>query len=134
MKIIVTGARRLADLDLVHTSLKAVVSSLSSGEGHPLLRDTEVTIIHGGATGADELADQVAKAYGWAVVKFLPDRSKGKRGYYLRNKQMVDFGADVCVAFPVGESKGTRMTMALARQAGIPVVNFGEVWEEEKDD
>ena len=43
---------------------------------------------------------------------------------FIRNQRMVDSGADVCLAFPRGASKGTRDCAAKAKAAGIPVI-FG---------
>ena len=37
---------------------------------------------------------------------------------------MVDLGADVCLAFPLGESRGTRDCMRRASEAGIPVIDY----------
>jgi len=36
---------------------------------------------------------------------------------------MIDLGADVLLAFPIGESAGTRGCIALAVAAGIPVLD-----------
>lgn len=38
-----------------------------------------------------------------------------------RNAAMVNAGADLCLAFPLGRSAGTRGCMRLAAAAGIPV-------------
>ena len=38
-----------------------------------------------------------------------------------RNAHMVSLGADLCLAFPLPSSRGTRNCMRLAREAGIPV-------------
>lgn len=38
-----------------------------------------------------------------------------------RNRAMVDLGADVMLAAPLGASYGTRGCMTLARSAGIPI-------------
>ena len=43
-----------------------------------------------------------------------------------RNKQMVDSKPDIVLAFPLGESKGTRGTMKMALAAVIPVKQLGE--------
>lgn len=43
---------------------------------------------------------------------------------FIRNQRMVDTGADVCLAFPRGESKGTYDCAKRAKAAGIPVI-FG---------
>jgi hypothetical protein len=40
---------------------------------------------------------------------------------HLRNQAMVDRGADVCLAFPLPDSRGTIDCMKRAKRAGIPV-------------
>lgn len=39
---------------------------------------------------------------------------------------MVNSGADICLAFPIGTSKGTRHCMSLVEQANIPLINITE--------
>ena len=49
-------------------------------------------------------------------------KNLGRKAGPLRNQKMVDLGADICIAFPQGESRGTRNCMKLADKAGIEVV------------
>ncbi|WP_100474152.1 SLOG family protein [Mycobacteroides abscessus] len=44
---------------------------------------------------------------------------------HLRNQKMVDMGADICIAFPLKDSRGTWDCIKRARRAGISVINFG---------
>lgn len=44
---------------------------------------------------------------------------------HLRNQKMVDLGADICIAFPLKDSRGTWDCMKRAKKAGISVINFG---------
>lgn len=48
-------------------------------------------------------------------------RSCGRAAGLIRNQRMVDLGADLCLAFPLGESRGTWDCVARARKAGIEV-------------
>lgn len=89
-------------------------------------------VVHGGARGADTLAGEWVKkmqTLGYQVVAEVHpadwDRH-GKSAGVIRNQDMVDAGADVCLAFPEGESRGTRHCMKAAKKAGIPVINFAE--------
>ena len=41
---------------------------------------------------------------------------------HVRNQTMVDYGAEVCLAFPTQDSRGTKDCARRAKKAGIPVV------------
>lgn len=90
-----------------------------------------MTLIHGGARGADTIAGDEWRALVGdrpSIVVYLADWERyGKSAGYRRNAEMVKAGADVCLAFPLGESRGTRMCMRLAEEAGIPVINWGDI-------
>lgn len=47
-------------------------------------------------------------------------KTHGKKAGVVRNRAMVEFGADLVCAFPVGPSVGTRDCIMRARVAGIP--------------
>lgn len=65
-------------------------------------------MISGHARGADTIAESVAEELGWQVEVFPAEWSKyGKQAGGMRNQQMVDHGADICLAFPLGTSVGT---------------------------
>ena len=68
-----------------------------------------VVIIHGGAKGADTLADRYSReVLGQQPIIFLPDWNKlGKKAGFARNSQMINV-ADLVVAFWDGESRGTK--------------------------
>ena len=90
--------------------------------------DGELTVIHGGARGADELgrkwAEQDDSDTPVSIEAFPADWDRyGKRAGYIRNQQMLDEGKpDIVLAFrSEGESKGTDMMIDLARKAGVPV-------------
>ena len=121
MRVIVTGSRVFDDYRMIEQALLALEANLD-----PKWDWADITLIHGGAAGADSMAAQVARELGWKVEAHPADWDQyGKRAGYLRNQEMLDAGADMVVAFPIGESKGTRMMIDLATKAGIPV----EVWE-----
>lgn len=106
----VTGSRSLVDEDLVFS----VLSRIDLPD--PLL-------IHGAARGADALAVKVAASLGWEVLAFPADWNKhGKAAGPIRNAEMIKYGPDLLVAFPLKSSIGTRHAMQLALKARIPVL------------
>lgn len=46
----------------------------------------------------------------------------GRAAGPIRNKVMVDSKPDLVLAFPYGESRGTRHCIRVANEAGIPVI------------
>lgn len=78
-------------------------------------------IISGGALGADSLAERYAKDKKITLQVLKPNWKKyGKRAGYLRNKDIVNV-SEMVIAFWDGESKGTKHSITLAREKGIPV-------------
>lgn len=97
--------------------------------------DGKLIVIHGGARGADQLAEKWVLTHirtEWNVdsevypVTSEDWRVKGKSAGYQRNQKMVDLGADLGVAFIKAGSKGASMCLELMRNAGIPT--FGMDW------
>lgn len=96
----------------------------------------KITIIQGDCDGADLMAKSWAREQvlqgmrmGVAHVRLesypAPWDDFDKAAGPIRNKYMVQLGADECLAFPLPSSRGTIGCMKLARAAGIPVVNLG---------
>jgi hypothetical protein len=99
--------------------------------------DGPITLIHGGAKGADLQMARHAADQGWTVLPpFLPDyqRFSTKTAPLIRNGQMVQALAQllasgrvdlvVCLAFWRDHSGGTGYTRDRALEAGIPVVTY----------
>jgi hypothetical protein len=110
MKIIVCGGRHYLNLNKV----REVLSEYQCEK-------LNITLIHGGATGADTLADTVAKELGWDVKVYPAEWSKrGRAAGPVRNRQMAEDGADLCIAFP--GHRGTADMVFCAQAVGIKVV------------
>lgn len=112
MRILITGSRDWQDRDAIYNLLNRLV---------PL----HATIVHGDCpTGADALAQKWAESQPDIKVERYPAdwNQYGKSAGPRRNQQMVDLGADICIAFPLSTSRGTRDCMRKAKTAGIPVL------------
>lgn len=86
---------------------------------------TDITIIHGGARGADSAAGVFAAVNFCQEEVYQADwKTNGKAAGFIRNKQMLVEGKpDLVVAFPGG--KGTAMMVKLAKTAGVKVIEMG---------
>ena len=84
--------------------------------------DTDIThIVSGGAMGADTLAFKYARDLAIPITVYFPNWNKhGKSAGMIRNKQIVD-DCELVIAFPGPNSVGTRGTIKLAVEKGIPV-------------
>lgn len=108
MKVLVCGSRGWYDTDTITLRL--------------LDLPTDTYIIHGAASGADQLASEAAAHLGLLQRAFPADwRKHGKKAGILRNIQMLDEQPDLVIAFWMGQSRGTSHTITEARKRGIPV-------------
>jgi hypothetical protein len=86
-----------------------------------------VTIVHGGASGVDKEAAAWAFRFGQEVEEHRADfRKYGKGAGPMRNREMVDAGADICLAFPDRNSVDTWDCVKRAHAAGIEVRVYPE--------
>lgn len=123
MRILVTGSRDWEDWQTLTLALFDAVSTYG-----------EVVVVSGACpTGADAMAEWVAEnlmPHQHGVLRVRVERHPadweryGKRAGFVRNAEMVELGADLCLAFIKNESKGASMTARLAEKAGIPVVRY----------
>jgi len=112
MRILITGSRDWDDLELI----EEVLSSYAF-----FYLGQDVTLVSGACpTGADRMCEVFAGSEGWTIERHPADWEKyGKRAGFVRNAEMVERGADVCLAFIKNNSKGASMTLNLACKAGI---------------
>lgn len=125
MRILVTGGRTFKDMALVDEAL-CWFTSLGAPPG-PVPEDKEITVIEGGATGADALARKVAERLGWKVETFPADwKLYGRAAGPHRNQQMIDEGKpDLVLAFEGGIGTANMTKLALA--AGVRVTEVRRV-------
>lgn len=131
-RLLVTGSRRWDDREVIAAELRRVWQEWDC-DPTAVLREGECP-----AGGADLIAKEIWTAMGLDVVPVPADfescddrcyhrpQTRNGRNYCpaggpRRNQQMVDDGADLCVAFVVGASRGTSDCIGRAKRAGIPV-------------
>jgi len=118
-RILVTGSRDWPKPFSVYTYLGTAIVD----NGMPM----DVTIIHGGAKGADQFAGEFARQWVYDEEVYPANwKGLGKRAGYARNAEMVAAGADICLAFIKNNSRGATMCAKLAEDAGIPVTYVRE--------
>jgi pimeloyl-ACP methyl ester carboxylesterase len=104
VKVAVVGSRDYPDLDAVRRFVWE--------------QDRTTVIVSGGASGVDRAAVDEAKRLGMAYEVHLPDWNKhGKSAGAIRNRQIVESASEVA-AFWDGVSRGTAITMELAKRFG----------------
>jgi SLOG family YspA-like protein len=91
VRILVTGSREWDNWRAVYWTLSSLQSACPG---------QRITLVHGGARGADAIAEQAAQYLGWAIERHEADwDANGKAAGAIRNQAMADAGADLCVAF-----------------------------------
>jgi hypothetical protein len=112
MRIIVCGSRDWADKRRIFDVLKSVA---------PEGKARNLQVVHGGCPrGADAITHALLKG-NCDVFKADWD-TYGKAAGHIRNRAMAEAGADLCVAFWDGKSRGTKNMIEEARRVGIPVL------------
>ncbi len=109
-RVLITGSRNWTDEE----SIRRLIDSLPN----------DAVVIHGACpTGADAIADRLAKARGLAVTAFEAEwESFGFAAGPLRNEEMVCVGMPTeAHAFPLPGSRGTWDCVRRCRKKGIPV-------------
>lgn len=118
MRVLVTGCRDWRNKREVWCALDTVVDDNQS-------RSREVQLVVGDCkTGADLHARQwvVDDKYGLEPEVYFAEWNRfGNAAGPMRNTKMVDSGADTCLAFWDGHSRGTHDCIEKAVRAGIPV-------------
>lgn len=77
----------------------------------------DVLLIHGACRGADLMAARIGQDRGWWVVSCPPNWKLGKKAGPQRNELMFQtFKPELTLAFPVGDSKGTRHAIKCAER------------------
>lgn len=122
-RILITGSRTWDDPETIADALWAATGTLWADREIDL---ADVVVVSGGCPrGADRLCEEAAERAGVRVERHPAEWSRlGKRAGFVRNEEMVNLGADICLAFIKDGSRGASMTARLAEEAGIPTVRY----------
>jgi hypothetical protein len=116
-RVLVTGSRDFKDQEAVRQDLARVLTKFGC-------RPDQVVVVNGMARGLDTVARSAAIELGMRVEDHPAHWDRhGKSAGHKRNAEMVAAGARGAIAYPLGESRGTRGAIKLAEAAGIPVWN-----------
>ncbi len=140
MRILVTGSRGWPHPEVVYRELDQIIQwsghDLNTLDHHDwqmlgtprcqaCVRDP-VTIVEGASLGGG--VDDFAFKWANRQLSIKSERHSpnyAKHGspacYFIRNQEMVDAGADLCLALRLNGSRGTTDCAERARKAGIPV-------------
>lgn len=116
MRILITGARSIADRDKVWGHLDLL---LAAADEFPQVD----VVLSGGQKGVDRLVEDYTAANGLPFILFKPyslldaKAPHSTRYYFVRNKQSVD-NADWVIAFSDGVDAGTEDVINYARKRG----------------
>jgi YspA, cpYpsA-related SLOG family len=123
MRVLVCGDRNWTDGDVIETVLDGLLDQVIGME--------KLFVVEGCAKGADSFACQWYDGkegrpfYDNVIHEHFPAQwgKYGKAAGPKRNKQMIDSGIDLVVAFhnDIDKSKGTSHTLTLAAVNRIPV-------------
>jgi YspA, cpYpsA-related SLOG family len=116
-RILVTGSRHWTDRCTIHRALLRATVGVDPAR---------IVVVHGAAPGADSLAEQIVRSYGWRIEPHPANwPSHGRSAGFRRNAAMVQLGADVVLAFAQHWDSGTGHCARLARDAGIHTEDWG---------
>jgi hypothetical protein len=113
MRVLICGSRSWSDVHVI----AAIMANLPDG----------TVVIHGGAQGADMIANDIAETMGLQIMEFKITKKDwkqyGKGAGPMRNSMMLGQGnPDSVIAFRMpGHSPGTDDMIRQAEAAGVPV-------------
>jgi len=117
-KVIIAGGRDFNDFPTLHATMDKLLEK--QRETH------NITIISGGARGADTLGEKYAQLHHFKVIKMKADWKKhGKSAGFVRNNEMLKITQGV-VCFWDKRSKGTKHMIDITTEANKPlrIINY----------
>ena len=119
-RVLITGSRQWVDGQAIFNDLDAEYDASGGPRGEGL------TVVHGGAAGADHLAGkwvEYRREAGFlnihAEVHLANWDLHGRKAGVLRNLEMIGARVDICLAYIYDNSRGATHCSTAAHQAGI---------------
>jgi len=116
MILLLTGSRTMTEYGTVEAAINEAIEK----HGKP------TKIIHGGANGADTLAERYAQLNGYDTHVIKPDYEKygSKYAPLVRNKELVNTATVVVAVYDGQKTNGTRYTAELAKDQNKPTLEI----------
>ena len=122
-RIIIAGSRDFNDYYMV-------CMAMLNNPWFTTVKDVE--IVSGGCRGADTLGERFARENNIKLTIFYADWDRyGKSAGPIRNEQMAKYASEanhgILIAFPLGESRGTRNMIEVAKRYGLETHVYEEI-------
>jgi hypothetical protein len=117
-KVIIAGGRDFHSFPILRIHMDHLLKEKA--------KTCKITIISGGARGADTLGEKYAQLRHYKVIKMKADWKKHRRSAgFVRNKDMLDLASGV-VCFWNKRSKGTKHMIDITAKANKPlrIINY----------
>lgn len=97
IRIIIAGNRHFDNYRLLERKVEEFIAGVRMSTGE---KNEPVTIVSGGAGGADSLGEAFARSHGYGVERFPADWAKyGRAAGSVRNRKMVESDPDGVIVF-----------------------------------
>ena len=118
-RLIIAGGRDFFDFNMLIEKCDKILCNVIKDD------DYDITIISGGAKGADALGEKYCLGRGFDLEEFPADWDRhGKKAGFLRNQEMADYALQAnkygAVIFWNGESKGSKHMIDVCENKKIP--------------
>ena len=112
-KVVIAGGRDFNDFSTLCNTMDKLLERQ--------IKINKITIISGGARGADTLGERYAQLRNFGLIRVKADWNKhGKSAGFIRNKEMLN-SANGVVCFWDRKSKGTGHMVSITKGSLIPL-------------
>ena len=120
MKLGLVGSRNFYDYKSFKSAVFQVIEEWNDEKRENNEGDI-MSIVSGGAPGADTLAEKLARELNVQMIVFKPDwTTHGKAAGIMRNTDIVNASTHM-IAFPSRKGKGTQDSIRKAQKNNIPL-------------